>query len=793
MMPSHLLYSPMKYLCIWRRYSQLLNPFLVPSKQTRIHQCFRNRIKSGRESDAKEYTLNRRRIATTLISDYGSGDKLLHDVDVNKLLLTQPKHANPTHNSVRRLNKRGMQTSTHALVDSIALSILKRDFGYDNFRHEQAAAIRNVLQGENTLVVFPTGAGKSLCYQIPAIAFEKLDVTGSTKRHSQTAAIGSGITIVISPLIALMKDQVDALRRRGIPADCLDSTKTNAEQKSINAAIQEGHLKLLYCAPEKLNSEGFVESMKFVPGGIRLVAVDEAHCISEWGHSFRPDYLKIARFVSEIKAERIICLTATATPRVAEDICKAFTIKGSSLFRTSPYRPNLKLQVEVIKRTEEKFPRLLRFLENHDGPTLVYVSTRKQAENLAVRLSNQDHSAACFHAGLSTRRKTQTQEAFMAGRIRIMVATIAFGMGIDKADIRNILHYNIASTIEEYSQQVGRAGRDGKLSSCMLYICRDDFWLKECFVRSDLPSRQSLQRLLEDIFLFKPAAELPGGDEVIKRNESALEMKHDITLNCLRIVLAKIELHFGLIRAVTPQFSTYQFEAHPEYNTRVKDDESPEAKAIASYSKKGERGYTINVNAAVNDLGLLHADIINKLDEFSDIGLIRLKASDVVNRYRILKKLPSTPKEVGEIADQLYVEMEDRETDAMNRFHAVCGLLTDSNCFAWGLTRYFGMELPGGKSQCGHCTYCLTGKPAVLPPKPKPSASLMRIHNILAACDVQDDPRFLARVAFGIRSPRVTALRLDKSCLFGSLKDHEFESLLGDFTEACEKTENKAA
>ncbi|KAI0435248.1 P-loop containing nucleoside triphosphate hydrolase protein [Xylaria sp. FL1042] len=762
-----------------RNCSRVSRKFLVPGvlERKRVHHYFRS----------------------------GSGDKLS---------VTRPRHLIPTYDSIQRLNKRGKQTLTHGHVDSIARSILKQYFGYDDFRHEQvsylvplfwchsciylsvpqAAAIRTVLQGENTLVVFPTGAGKSLCYQIPSIAFKELDAAGLTeRRRPRTAATGSGITIVVSPLIALMKDQVDSLQRRGIPADCLDSTKTNNEQKSINASIQEDRLRLLYCTPERLNNEGFVESMKRVPGGIRLVAVDEAHCISEWGHSFRPDYLGIARFVSEIEAERVICLTATATPRVAEDVRKAFNIKESNAFKTSLYRPNLELHVEVMKTEREKFNQLIRFIETHDGPTLVYVASRRQAETLAAYLSHQGHSAAFFHAGLSTQRKAQTQEAFMAGSIRIMVATIAFGMGIDKADIRNVLHYTIASTIEEYSQQVGRAGRDGKPSFCMLYLCREDFWLKEYFAWGDVPSRQSLQRLLEDVFLYIPAVRPSGGGsgEIIKLDKLALGNKHDITLQSLDIILAKIELRFGFIRAVTPEFRVYRFQAQPEHSTQVKDDKSPEAQAIASHSKKEGKWYTIDINAVVNDVGLLRVDIIRKLNEFDVNGLIRLETLGMVNRYQVIQKLPSTPKEVGQIAEQLYVEMEDRETDAINRFHALCELLTDSNCFAWALTRHFGME--GGKSRCGHCTYCLTGKPTVLPPKPKPTVSSMRIRSILAACNVRDDPRFLARVAFGIKSPRIEALRLNRSYLFGSLKDHDFKSLLEEFTIACEEERFKSS
>ncbi|KAI1758463.1 ATP-dependent DNA helicase recQ [Xylaria castorea] len=728
------------------------------------------------------------------MSDYGSGDELLDDVDADALLSTASKRVNPAQDDSdhQHSSKRARHASTHGQYDSIALSILKQNFGYDNFRHEQAAAIRAILQGESALVVFPTGAGKSLCYQIPGIAFPELDAAGLTQRESKTAAIGSGITIVVSPLIALMKDQVDALQRRGIPAACLDSTKTYEEVKSINASMQEGKLRILYCAPERLNNEGFVEGIKYVPGGIRLVAVDEAHCISEWGHSFRPDYLKVARFVTEIKAERVICLTATATPRVAEDVRKAFDISESNVFRTSPYRPNLQLHAEVVETRDDKFPRLLKFLKAHDGPTLVYVTVQKQAEDLADHLSKAGHSAAAFHAGLPTERKTQTQDAFMAGNVRVVVATIAFGMGIDKANIRNILHYDISSTIEEYSQQVGRAGRDGKPSFCMLYLCRDDFWLRENFIRGDLPSRQSLQELLEDIFINQPTVKEPGGSEVIKLSQLALGKEHDVRPNPLGIILATIELRFGLIRAITPEYSSYQFEAGPGYDTRIKQDSSLEAKAIASYSKKARRWYTIDVNVVAKDAGLIRADMIRKLNQINDHGLIRLKVSGVVNRYKILKKLPSTPKEIGKITDKLHAEMEDRETDAMGRFQAVCDLLTDSKCFAGALTGYFGMELPDGKSKCGHCTYCLTGKPVALPPKPSPPVDMVGIRDILEACDIRDDPRFLARVAFGIKSPRVTQLKLDKNSVFGSLEDHDFESLLKEFTKACKKAGFKA-
>ncbi|KAI0405162.1 ATP-dependent DNA helicase recQ [Xylaria palmicola] len=719
------------------------------------------------------------------MSDYGSDDGLLDDIDADELILAGSKRALPAHDdSVQPPSKAAKRDDPYR---ALARSILKRDFGYDDFRHEQAAAIRSILQGSNALVIFPTGAGKSLCYQIPAIAFPELDAAGLTQRQSKTAAIGSGITIVVSPLIALMKDQVDALQRRGIPAACLDSTKTYEEQKEINSSMREGRLRILYCAPERLNNEGFVESMKYVPGGIRLVAVDEAHCISEWGHSFRPDYLKVARFVDEIKAERVICLTATATPPVADDICKAFDIAQSNMFRTSPYRPNLQLHATAVKKDDDKLPLLLKFLETHDGPTLVYVTIQRQAEDLANLLSKRGHNTAAFHAGLPTDRKIETQNAFMAGDVRIVVATIAFGMGIDKADIRNIVHFDVSSTIEEYSQQVGRAGRDGKPSFCVTYLCRDDFWLRENFVRGDLPSRQSLQGLLVDLFINQTTVMQPDGSEVIHLNQLALGKEHDVRPNALGIILATIELRFGLIRAITPEYSSYQFEAGPGYTSRIAQDKSPEARAIAAHSEKKIKLYRIDVNVAARAAGLIRVNLVRKLNEFNDKGLIKLKASGVVNRYKVLKELPTTPKAVGAITDHLHAEMESREADAMKRFQAVCDLLTGGRCFARAITEYFGMELPDGKAECGHCTPCLTGRPAVLPPKPSPPVNLPAIRAILAACDVRDDPRFLARVAFGIKSPRVSQLKLDKSDVFGSLEDHDFKSLLEEFTKACEK------
>ncbi|KAK7991247.1 ATP-dependent DNA helicase Q-like 3 [Apiospora saccharicola] len=709
--------------------------------------------------------------------EFDSGDDLFDNVDADELV-TQNKR--PASQGDAAHGSDGKRQRLDLI--GVGQKLLQEKFGYDKFRHEQEGAIGSVLRGENTLVVFPTGAGKSLCYQIPAIAFDEVDKLNGENRDF------AGITIVVSPLIALMKDQTDALKRKGIAAECNDSTKTFEQLQQISADIRSGRLRMLYCSPEKLNNEGFVESLKYVPGGIRLLAVDEAHCISEWGHSFRPDYLKVARFVDEIKAERVVCLTATATPKVADDICKQFKIDQSNVYRTSPYRPNLHLQAMSTPTEKVKTAELLKYLNTHKGSTLVYVTVQRQAEELAATLKAQGHSAAAFHAGMKVEEKTSIQDRFMASKVRIVVATIAFGMGIDKADIRNIIHYNTSGTIEEYSQQVGRAGRDGLPSYCMMYISHEDWYIKENFARGDLPCKSSLDGLLHDVF-GRETVKGRDGEDVIKLNHNELSQSWDIRASPLSILFATLELRYGLLRAITPEYSSYQFEDRGFYTKMASSDSSAEAKGIYKHAKRARKWYTFDIKAAMA-MGSSRADLIRKLNQWNDAGAIMLKAGGVEHRYRILKTLPRKPAEYTKLVNELYADMETRELDALKRAQDVVDLITGKRCFAAALAEHFGMSLPDGKMACGHCTFCTTKKPLELPPKPPVNVDIEGIKAVLKACDVRDDPRFLARVAFGIKSPRVTKLKLQNTKVFGSLEDHDFSSLIKEFTKACHTPES---
>jgi RecQ family ATP-dependent DNA helicase len=685
--------------------------------------------------------------------DEFSGDDIFDDPSIEEIW---------TSSQQERRDAEPVDNPDHVVL---VRKLLKDKFGYSGFRGEQEMAILSILRGENTLAIFPTGAGKSLCYQIPAIAFPEMDKMSGTERP-----YGAGITLVVSPLIALMKDQTDALKKRGIVADCSDSTKTYEQQQQIHAEIHAGRMRLLYLSPEKLNNEAFVASMKHVAGGVRLVAVDEAHCISEWGHSFRPDYLKVARFVQEVKAERVICLTATATPKVAEDVRAAFGILERNEFRTSPYRPNLRLEAVATESKEAKMPLLLKYLKEHPGATIIYVTLQQQAEDLCKTLRSKNYKAAFYHAGMKVEEKTDVQDSFMASKIRIVVSTIAFGMGIDKSDIRNIIHCDLASTVEEYSQQIGRAGRDGQPGYCVLFICHTDTYLRENFARGDLPSRKSLLQLLKDVFGRERVRDVEG--EVIKLTHRELSARFDIRLSPLAVVFAALELRFGLLRAITPEYTNYQFEDRGRYYAMAAKDPSPEARAIYSGSKQAVKLFTFDMGAAVRT-GLKRADLIRKLDSWNATGVIMLKTSGVMNRYRVLKPLPTASQEIEELADELYTDMANREQDAMRRIEQMVNLVTGRKCFALGLAEHFGMGLPDDKKSCGHCTYCAWGEPATLPPKPTPPLNMEGIKRVLAVCP-HDDPRLIARVAFGIKSPRITHLKLDKNPVFESLADHEF-------------------
>ncbi len=356
--------------------------------------------------------------------------------------------------------------------------ILKKHFGYNSFRPLQKQVIESVLAGRDALVLMPTGGGKSLCYQLPALMLP-------------------GITLVISPLIALMKDQVDLLKANGVDAAFLNSTLSDEDVFSVKESVQRGAIKILYCAPERLAMSEFKQWLKGLQ--ISLIAIDEAHCISEWGHDFRPEYRKLKSLRAEFAKVPIIALTATATSTVRDDIIEQLRFKDADVVVSSFNRPNLHY---VVKPKQKTYAQLIKILPKYkDEPTIIYCFSRKETKKLADKLKKSGYSAAHYHAGLSAAVRSKTQERFMKDKTSIIVATVAFGMGINKPDVRLVIHYSIPKSVEGYYQETGRAGRDGLDSLCVLFYSYADKIKQDYFIRqiSDATVRETSEQKLATI------------------------------------------------------------------------------------------------------------------------------------------------------------------------------------------------------------------------------------------------------------------------------------------------------
>ncbi|MCB0712809.1 MAG: RecQ family ATP-dependent DNA helicase [Ignavibacteriae bacterium] len=350
--------------------------------------------------------------------------------------------------------------------------ILRRYFGYDEFRPGQEEIINSIFSGGDTLVVMPTGGGKSLCYQIPGLMLR-------------------GITIVVSPLIALMKDQVDALNQRNVGATTINSTIDFAEVRQRLTDLRYGKYKLLYVAPERFESVRFLEMMKDI--NVSLFAVDEAHCISEWGHDFRPSYLRLNEAIEAIGRPPVIALTATATPFVQEDIVAQLGLRHLRRFVRGFDRPNLSWEVRTPRDKGEELRQLIKEDMANDGVSIVYCGTRRNVEDAGTALHAEGLPVTIYHAGLADGDRQGAQEAFIAGKARVIVATNAFGMGIDKANVRGVYHMDMPGSIEAYYQEGGRAGRDGKPSRCVMLWSGRDRGLQEFFIRNSFPERETLE------------------------------------------------------------------------------------------------------------------------------------------------------------------------------------------------------------------------------------------------------------------------------------------------------------
>jgi len=633
-------------------------------------------------------------------------------------------------------------------VSDEPLALLEKHFGFSEFLPGQLQVIDALRAGHSAAAVFPTGGGKSLCYQLPALGFD-------------------GLTLVVSPLIALMKDQIDALLVRGIRARRLDSTLSADEYRDVVHALRSSELQLLYVAPERFNNErfrGLLESLR-----ISLFAVDEAHCISEWGHNFRPDYLKLARFVRECGAERVLALTATATEEVLRDVCRNFEISPENAVRTPFYRANLRLLATPVIASERETLLEARFRERPPGATIVYVTLQRSAEAVRDRLIATGLDARAYHAGMTGEDRAAVQDWFFASDAAIVVATIAFGMGIDKPNIRYVYHFNPPKSLEGYAQEIGRAGRDGEAAICEMLVCLDDLNTLENFAYGDTPSRAAIERLVSKIFDL-------GVDFDVSLHKLAANA--DIRLLVVRTLLTYLELD-GYLEGGTPLYSEYEFQPKMSSTEILSEFEGAQQQFLGNIlrrSKKGRTWFAINVDETARALDAPRARVVQALEELHERGMLEVRAKGVRQRYRRVRE----PESIAELVDSLAERATRREEAEIRRLADVIDWVRLDRCQVRALGTRFGDE---EGEPCGHCSWCEDGQASQAATArtvmPIPDDVWERAMEARKEHDsVLGEPRALARFLCGVGSPWLTRAKLTRHQLFGCLRDVRFSEIL---------------
>ena len=632
------------------------------------------------------------------------------------------------------------------ISDSLS-SVLRDTFGFDELREGQAEVIERLVAGRSTLAVFPTGGGKSLCYQLPALVMD-------------------GLTLVVSPLIALMKDQLDFLTSKGVAAARLDSSLSVEEYREVWEELRSGRLKLLYIAPERFQNERFMSRLVGVP--IACMAIDEAHCISEWGHNFRPDYLKLANLARRLGAQRVLALTATATPQVALDICAAFDIAPDDHVHTGFHRPNLFLRMTPMPARDRDDHLVGRLRHHVTGPAIVYVTLQRTAERVADLLARAGFEARAYHAGLDSDVRTEVQDWFMASPTAVVVATIAFGMGIDKADIRYVFHYNLPKALENYAQEIGRAGRDGEPSVCELFAVPDDAVTLENFSYGDTPTSEAVRGFVHEVLSL---------GERFDVSRYRLSRKHDIRPLVVATLLTYLELQ-GVLAATSPFYDTYKFQPHrssAEILGGFNADRAAFLGRVLGCAKKARTWFSIDLTASAERLGEPRTRLVSALEYLAQRGDLTLKVSGIRHGYRVV----ALPDDLDVLADELTRRFAHAETRDIERLGGVLALASQTECVVGGLLSYFGESLG---QDCGHCDRCAGEPVASLPSRSawEPDEEVCGLVTDLRAegHEVLSGSRQLARFLCGLSSPAVGRARLGRHRLFGRLRAMPFADVL---------------
>lgn len=628
------------------------------------------------------------------------------------------------------------------------LTTLQQHFGFTTLRPGQQAVIETLMSGQSAAAIFPTGAGKSLCYQLPALMLPHL-------------------TLVISPLLALMQDQLAFLHRHGIAAASIDSTQSFEESREVMQGVQSGQIKVLMISVERLKNERFRQFIGRVP--ISLLVVDEAHCISEWGHNFRPDYMKLPYYRQALNIPQVLLLTATATPNVIADMQQKFALTPEQVTITGFYRPNLHLNIRPVAETEKTTALIEQLRVDPQLPTIVYVTLQHSAEQVAAQLATAGIPARAYHAGMQQEQRRQLQADFMDGTVPCIVATIAFGMGVDKADIRRVIHYDLPKSIENYSQEIGRAGRDGKPSDCTLLGNQAGLNVLENFVYGDTPEPQAIHAVLQEI---------ANAGEQWEIMPLRLSNQTNVRLLPLKTLLVYLELN-RVIEPLYSYFADYRFKfiATPEdIISRFTPDRQAFLQAVFAGSPLAKTWCQVDFDAIWQQAKGERQRVIAALDYLDQQGLISLESKQMVEVYKVVQ----SELDLNAETQRLHQLFTQKETSEINRLNEMLDFFQSQTCLSHTLATYFGDD--NAPAHCGHCSVC-QGQVAHLPvPKLPPLPNSEQLQVLTQSLQAQSTESLsihtLACFLSGISTPLLNKLKAKKQPGFAKLEQQRFSQII---------------
>lgn len=633
-------------------------------------------------------------------------------------------------------------------MEKKSLSYLKKYFGFDSFKNGQEEIIDSILKKSDTLAVMPTGGGKSLCFQIPALIFE-------------------GTTLVISPLISLMKDQVDALKKKNIPAEMVNSSMTYNQIRDVLFRAIQGEYKLLYISPERLQSQKFIDFLHQID--ISLIAVDEAHCISEWGHDFRPAYLKIPDALDKNRDYPIAAFTATATPEVQTDIIRSLSLKRYNSIVKGFDRPNLTYLTYVTENKIDSIESIIKSTER--GSTIIYAGSRKRVHIFGEELNKRGIKCDIYHAGLADNYRKDVQERFANNKIKTIIATNAFGMGIDKDDVRNVIHVDLPSTLEAYYQEAGRAGRDGKESRCIMIYHPQDRELQEFLIDASNPSTDLLRKVYNAIYDFARLKIGESTTKVLDANSLLIGNRVHLSVKMTSTAIAYLKRHNVLGSPKTYAHSRIILTSNSEdiieffnysdsYDYDFKDTL---LRIILRYGKEQNSQFDPVDVSQRNNIDI--AEMMRVLKKLVNAGLIEYQQQSHEQGILLLQ-----PRKPFEELDIKLEENEEKRKFLQMKLDIVQGYAETTQCKRNYILDYFKDDSYLG--ECGRCTSCLTPKAKQKIDSNKKQLLLSTLLNAVDSIEGKFGKALIFQFLVGKETQRVKDYELISKPYFGCLSEY---------------------